>query len=242
MAGQDRYKPIHTNLKVTGKIKITSPVEELTDDDDVITVGYLSSLLNPPAVSGLTYGGHSQYIEVYTELKNLIFQWNESNGPENLILSDSKGIMGDVPVSDERYTGDDTYYSSQTTTVTWNLDGDGGVHSAVSTSWVYASYWGINLDGHIPNEDEILAGSKVITDTHGQFSVSPGNTMTEYVWFAVPVQANYTQWYISEDNKGAIGPGEFIDRYSSDIVVGPTQYERYITQYPSEIVGTIKLS
>jgi len=258
----NKYKPIHTNLSINGKIKVSVPVSELTDADDLITRGVdadnlsnvqgstisealntLNKQLNPPSVGGLTFIGRSTYVRVESVLEDLNFRWDEFNNPAGLILSDSLGIMGDVPVSGGVYNGDDKYQFFTSQYITWNLVGDDGVNSSTNTRWVYPSYFGVNTTGIMPERPIIDDEPEILTYTASEFAVTPNNASNEYVWFAVPVTDGsvYTKWYISQDNNGLIGDDQFISR-GDNVDMNNTTYERYITNYPSDIVGEIKLS
>jgi hypothetical protein len=205
----------------------------------------LYNQLNPPYLNGFTFVGHRRYLEVGAVISNLLFTWDLFGNSSGVKLTDSKGIMGTVLLAStvDNYQDDETYQMTSKTSVTWHITTqDGALSDSIITDWIYASYNGKNTTGNIPTENEIKAGSKHITPTSSTFTANPHTLPTEYGWFAVEdsQSRNYTEWYIAEDNYGAIGPLEFI-RYGGQVNVDGRNYDLYIYNYPSEMDNNITL-
>ena len=243
------------NLGYIGAIGSSGLLNELVSDvsiggikqGDVFSAGtsydtMWRTLLNLTQISNLRYQASNQstLLEVGTPITINKFLWDSLGTPGNMRLADGEGL--DVAVTGNEHTIDKVYSYSSRRLVTWILSSDAG-NISTSTRWLHPSYYGKNTTGVAPDQAEVLAGTKLVVNSDPGITVALNTTDTDFGWIAVPLSQTrtpYTKWFISELNKAAIGPEEFI-KESNDTYIDGITYKVYMFNYSSE-VATIKLS
>jgi len=208
----------------------------------------IDEIITPSQVRNFTFTGYSRYVDINHSFINPIFSWGLVGDPDDLILSDSEGLL---PANLD-VTGLESYASSATWTlgdgesVSWSISGSNIDTVSITSTAYHRSAWGVNSTGNIPTDTQIESGNHFLQPTNS--SVSAGVlTTAEYGWIAVEViqtGGSYTKWFISDTNKGDIGTEEFV-KYAGRVQnVGSfnKEYDVYIYTYPSTNAQTITLS
>lgn len=196
-------------------------------------------------ISGLDYvatPNSSNIQEVGTTINISEFTWAVKGVVDNLRLSDNDGQLSNEPVTGTSHLVSLNYLRSVPGNISWTLTGDDVSNTGKTTNWYYASFSGKNSDGSMPNEAEILAGTKVVQNVGSEITMTLNCSNTEWGWIAVAdVTSPYTQWVITALNLGDIGVDSLMRLDTQRVSVNGVDYKVYIFNYSSE-VQSIKLT
>lgn len=197
----------------------------------------LQALLTTNSVSSLGYVANAagQYLEVGTQLDITKFTWSSVGSPTNMVLTDSEGFS--TPVTGVEHIVSRSYTKNSFSSVLWTLNGSNINPTTKRTYWVERTYYGQNLSGTTPTEAQILAGSSVLSLTSTGITLPLNTSDTQFGWIAVEqtqTGSDYTDWRVTELNKGLIGAGEFI-KAPVVVSVNGKNYKVYVFSYASSL-------
>jgi hypothetical protein len=220
--------------------EVQTAIDELKD--------MIDEIITPSQVRNFTFTGYSQYVDVNHNFVNPIFSWQLVGDPEDLILSDSDGLLpANLDVTGlESYASGTTWALGEGESVTWTINGSNVDTVSISSTAYHRSGWDINSTGNIPTATDIENSNQFLQPTSSSVSAAV-ITDAQYGWIAVEViqtGGSYTKWFISDTNKGDIGASEFI-KYGGrvqNVGLFNKEYDVYIYTYPSSNTQTIRLS
>lgn len=107
----------------------------------------------------------------------------------------------------------------------------------VNYQFVYPIFYGLSDDG-VVNAAEIVAGNKVVTNDQTP-TVTFNGTSSQRMWIAVPASYNdFTEWFVTVENSGAIGTVN--DLFDAPSIIQVTtanwsnvNYKLYLANYNS---------
>jgi len=200
------------------------------------------ALLTTTTVKNLRYEANTlnTSVEIGTTVDISKFLWSVTGNPTNMNLTDNLGL--NLPVSGTEVVHSKSYMFTDPAAVTFVLSSTESTTTR-TVRWLAPTYSGKNTTGYAPTtQSAVLAGNKQLSVTNAGVTVSLNTSDTEYGWIAVPAEtppAPFTKWFVSELNKAAIGPNEFI-RLSNSVTVDGREYDIYIFNYSSSL-ATLKL-
>lgn len=237
-----------TTIEITAESSLGGVLQNEVFPINTSLQDIINKLLSSPAkIANLTFNSYQPVIEVGTNLAITQFTWDVEGTPENLVLSDSKGLLNSVPVVGSSYSINLGYNWSIPETLTWTLTGDNIEPITISLDRVYCSYYGkeatVDNTPVTINETKIIAGSKYVQQTAEEITVVADTSITEQGFIAVPKNqtvSSYTKWFVNSTNSSNIELGEFI-LPPVDILVNGIVYEVYRWGYRSPLTSNIKL-
>lgn len=208
---------------------------------------WIALLTQPATITNFTFDSYSETIEVGVNMAITEFTWDVEGTPENLTISDSKGLMVDVPVTGVSHSISLGYDWSVPETLTWTISGDNIDDVTITIERVYGSYYGkeATADDSAVNvtEAKILAGSKHLAVTSTSITKTTDTSAGEQGFIAVPkaqTVTSYTKWTVDNTNFSDILVGEFISP-PVDVLVNGVTYEVYRWGYRSPLTKEITL-
>lgn len=201
----------------------------------------------PAVVKNFTFDVYNEVIEVGVNMLITEFTWDIEGAPTNLTITDSKGLMTNVPVTGTSHSVSLGYNWSVPETLTWTISGDNIDDVVITVDRIYGSYYGKEAtadDNEVTvTEAKILAGSKHIAKTDISVTKTADTATTEQAFIAVPkaqTVTSYTKWTVDSTNSSDILVGEFI-RPPVDVLVNGVTYQVYKWGYRSPLTKAITL-
>lgn len=205
----------------------------------------LQELLSIPSlVKNFTASGHSAIVQAGSSMSITQFTWGVEGVPRNLKLTDSEGILVNVPVSGTGYTppAPVVYNLAGVKTITWTLSGDNIPSITLQAKSFYKSYFGKQIasnDTPLSVTPAQITAATVfsIGDTSEKITLNANTSNVEQGWVAVPKASSgtaYTKWRVDDTNFSNIIVGEFIIP-PVDVLVGGVTYSVYRWGYRSPL-------
>jgi hypothetical protein len=205
------------------------------------------------AVAGtntLSFDTHVSIVEVLDTLTVSQFTWNVSGSPQNLKLSDNKGILTNEPVTGASYVPPTPidYDFNTNEEVIWTLSGDNVPSITINVNSYYKSYFGKNVAANDTpisvTEAMILAGTPTkIVETSGDITLLANTSATEQGFIAVPqtqTGRTYTDWFVDTINSSIIAADNFIIPPQT-VMVNGIPYDVYRWGYRSPLTDNLRL-
>ena len=208
--------------------------------------------LEEPQVSNLSFDSFVEVLEASGILDIAQFTWDlAGTEPIDMKLSDSRGVMVNVPVSGSSYTPNVpvSYDLSVHGKITWTLSADNMEDITVEVGVWYPTYIGYmyapGTDAPIPVTPAMaLAGTKSVVDTAKAFTFKPVTGALDQAFITVHATQSikpYEYWEVSGANQSKIGSEDFIIQ-SPNIYINGEEYNVFQWGYRSPISDTLTLS